>query len=63
MSTWRTGTLVCSRCEAILNVKCVSDNIFCYLCGNQIDLSELPVVEETVAIPESNESLVLEDKD
>ena len=47
MKAWRIGTIVCSGCGSVLNIKSLFDNISCYLCDASIDLSDLPVVEET----------------
>jgi hypothetical protein len=46
MNKWRVGTLVCGSCGAILNIKSKLDYTSCYLCEGNIDLSELPMVED-----------------
>lgn len=46
MSSWHVGTVVCSGCDTVLNVKSISDKIKCYLCDAIVDLSDCSVTEE-----------------
>lgn len=57
MEKWRVGSKVCEGCGQLLSIKSKSDRIACYLCDTLIDLSDLPVIEEAAAMPESKDEI------
>lgn len=42
---WYVGKTICNGCKAALDVTSALVRINCYLCGAQLDLSHLPLVD------------------